>query len=359
MIVSSLEVNNFRNLQQLKFQCSSGLNLILGENASGKTSLLEALYYLGRARSFRTRRPQELIHTGQNDFRIVALMSRSETERIVPVGIQHSAQKFTARIDGSPTRSLAQLALQVPVLLLNPDSHRLLEGGPQQRRRFMDWGLFHMGEGFLTAWKRYGVALRNRNAALRTRLADRGIDAWDQELVLAAAILDPLRNTFCTALEEALKPLVDATLGKVALRVDYRRGWTQDHSLADLLFSSRNQDRRYGYTRIGPHRADFVIKVDGRAAPEHLSRGQQKLLVIALVLAQARLYRLHTDRSCILLVDDLAAELDRNHRAKVMACLADMDLQLFITAIEEGLLDSSLWQSACVFRMDQGRVVVQ
>ncbi len=359
MMVISLEIDNFRNLQKAKLSCSPGLNLILGENASGKTSLLEALYYLGRARSFRTRRPQELIYTGQNDFRIVAMMSESEGGRIVPVGIQHSAQSFSARIDGSPARSLAQLALQVPVLLLNPDSHRLLEGGPQQRRRFMDWGLFHRGDGFLTAWKRYGVALRNRNAALRSRLADRGIDAWDQELVLAAATLDPMRNTFCKALEEALAPLIEATLGRVALKVDYRRGWTQEQDLLDLLRASRNQDKRYGHTRVGPHRADFVVKVDGRAASEHLSRGQQKLLVIALVLAQACLYRIHKDQPCILLVDDLPAELDNRHRDKVMACLAGLDLQLFITAIEEGLLDTSLWQAARVLRMDQGRVMVQ
>ena len=359
MIVTSLEIDNFRNLHSTRLQCSPGLNLILGENASGKTSLLEALYYLGRARSFRTRRTRELIQNDRDHFRVVALMSGSDAERTVPVGIQHNAHKFSARINGVPVKSLAELALQVPVLLLNPDSHRLLEDGPRQRRRFMDWGLFHRDQGFLQAWKRYGIALRNRNAALRTQLVDRSIDAWDQELVLAATILDELRETFCKALREALLPLIGATLGEVALGVDYRRGWAQEQSLAALLRAGRVQDRRYGYTRLGPHRADFVIRLDGRAAPEYLSRGQQKLLIVALVLAQAALYQAHKGEPCILLVDDLPAELDRTHRNRLMACLAGMDIQLFITAIEAGLLDTSLWNQVHVFRIDDGGIMVQ
>ena len=359
MRVVSLDIAGFRNLRQARIDCSPGLNLLIGPNASGKTSVLEALYFLGRGRSFRARQPRELIQTGAAAFRVVAVMSSGSDGRRIPVGMERTARELTARIGGVPTRSLAELARQTPVLLLNPDSHRLLEDGPQQRRRFMDWGLFHAEPGFLDAWRRYGAALRCRNAALRSDAVHRVVDAWDGELAAATAILDPLRETFCKALGGALERLAEATLGHGRVQVDYRRGWPlepPERGFAEWLRSGRDQDRHLGHTRIGPHRADFAIHIAGRPPAEALSRGQQKLLVIALVLAQAELYRRQVGDACILLIDDLPAELDPDNRVRVMQALAALDTQLFVTAIEPGLLDIVAWREAQIFhlRRDKG-----
>lgn len=358
MFVSTLDVRHFRNLRQVSMQCSPRVNLVFGKNASGKTSLLEALYFLGRGRSFRTRHVRFLIQHEATAFRIVATMAERLNGRAIPVGIQRSARETIARIDGKPVQTLARLAAQVPILLLNPGSHRLLEGGPQYRRRFMDWGLFHTEQSFLVAWKRFTVALRNRNAALRSPVPARTIDAWDRELALASDTLDRLRETFCKALEGVLEPLVTDTLGQVSLQVEYRRGWPQEpnQELLDLLRRARDRDRRQGYTRWGPQRADFQIKIDGWPAAEYLSRGQQKLFVTALMLAQARLYEERTGNACILLIDDLPAELDRIHRTRVLDCLAAMNTQLFITAIEEDLLDISGWRDPNRFRITHGYI---
>jgi DNA replication and repair protein RecF len=358
MYVSSLEIENFRNLKSARLECSSGLNLILGENASGKTSLLEALYFLGRARSFRTRQFRELIHSGQGMFRVVATMHDHAGADSVVIGIQRDARELIARIAGNAVRSLGELAARVPVLLLNPESHRLLQDGPQQRRRFMDWGLFYSNETFIDAWRRYGIALRNRNAALRHNSADRSVDAWDQEITCSAAVLDRLRRSFCTCLEDILAPLVDSMLTRTTTNVEYHRGWRQEQELTVLLHGSREQDRKYGYTRYGPHRADFVIKVNGWSVTERLSRGQQKLLVAALIMAQASYYHRHNGSPCILLIDDLPAELDRYHRVRIMDCLTRMDVQLFVTAIEAGLLDTTAWSRGSVrmFRIEDGRI---
>ncbi|HRF62247.1 MAG TPA: DNA replication/repair protein RecF [Candidatus Competibacter sp.] len=358
MRVVSLDIVGFRNLRQVSLACAPSLNLLIGPNASGKTSLLEALYFLGRGRSFRTRQPRELIETDAPAFRVVAAMADGAGRR-VPVGIERSPRELTARVDGAPTRSLAELARQVPVLLLNPDSHRLLEDGPQLRRRFMDWGLFHTEPGFLDAWRRYSVALRHRNAALRTGGTDRLVDAWDGELAAVAAIIDRLRQSFCKALENALEPLAAATLGEVSVRVDYRRGWPlepPERDFATWLHTGRAGDRQQAHTRLGPHRADFSVRVAGRPSVENLSRGQQKLLVIALVLAQAELYRLRLGDACILLIDDLPAELDAGNRARVIRALAALDSQLFVTAIEPGLLEDTAWPQARAFRLASGEV---
>jgi DNA replication and repair protein RecF len=358
MRVASLDIAGFRNLRQVSLNCAPGLNLLIGPNASGKTSVLEALYVLGRGRSFRARQPRELIQTGATAFRVVAMMADGDGRR-APVGIERDARELTARIGGAPTRSLAELARRAPVLLLNPDSHRLLEDGPRQRRRFMDWGLFHADPGFLDAWRRYDIALRHRNAALRSGAADRVVDAWDGELAVAAARLDPLRESFCKALGSVLRPLAEATLGEGAVEVDYRRGWPLEpfkHDFAAWLRAGRAQDRQQGHTRFGPHRADFTPRVAGRPPAEALSRGQQKLLVIALVLAQAELYRRRAGDACILLIDDLPAELDPDNRARVTRALAGLDAQLFATAIEPGLLDITFWREARTFRLARGEV---
>ena len=358
MRAATLDIVAFRNLRRISLSCAPGLNLLVGPNASGKTSLLEALYFLGRGRSFRTRQPRELIQIDAPAFRVAAVMNGADGRR-VPVGVERGPRDLVARIGGAPTRSLAQLARQVPVLLLNPDSHRLLEDGPQQRRRFMDWGLFHAEPGFLDAWRRYGAALRHRNAALRSGSADRVVDAWDGELAAAAAILDRLRETFCEALGSVLEPLAGATLGEMAVRVDYRRGWPLEPSGRDCdgwPRAGRDQDRQQGHTRLGPHRADFTVRVAGRSPAEGLSRGQQKLLVIALVLAQAELYRRHAGDACILLIDDLPAELDPGNRARVMRALAALDTQLFATAIEPGLLDAAAWREPRTFHLAAGEI---
>lgn len=359
MRIARLEVAGFRNLRQARIDCSPGLNLLTGPNASGKTSLLEALYFLGRGRSFRTRLPKELIQTGAAVFRVVAIISGADGRRI-PIGMERSARELIARIGGVPTRSLAELARQIPVLLLNPDSHRLLEDGPQQRRRFMDWGLFHAEPGFLDAWRRYGAALRHRNAALRSGAANRIVDVWDGELATAATALDRWRETFCEALERVLERFSGETLAMGRVQVDYRRGWPlepPEKGFAEWLQTGRDQDRQQGHTRIGPHRADFVMRIAGRPPAEALSRGQQKLLVIALVLAQAELYQRQVGDACVLLIDDLPAELDSVNRVRVMQTLAALNTQLFVTTIEPDLLDIAAWREARTFRLQQGEII--
>ncbi len=358
MRVVTLDLDGFRNLAQTRLECAPGLNLLTGPNASGKTSVLEALYLLGRGRSFRARQPRELIQTGAPALQIAAIVSDAEGRR-TPLGLARDARQLTLRLGGAPVRSLAELARCLPVLLLNPDSHRLLEDGPRQRRRFMDWGLFHAEPGFLEVWRRYDTALRHRNAALRAQAADRVVDAWDGELASAAARLDPWRETFCNALGGVLRPLAVATLGEGWVEVDYRRGWPLEpfaHDFAAWLRAGRAQDRQQGHTRLGPHRADFIPRLAGRPLAEVLSRGQQKLLVIALVLAQAELYRRQAGDACILLIDDLPAELDPLNRTRVVQALAALDSQLFVTAIEPAALALDSWPEARIFQLCQGRI---
>lgn len=352
-MLARLEIADFRNLAALRLDCGPGLNLIGGDNAAGKTSLLEAIYLLGRARSFRTARPAELIRRGAAHLRLVARLERGG--RSETLGLQRDGAQFTARLGGAPVGSLAELARALPVLLLTPDSHRLLDDGPRPRRRFLDWGVFQRDAGFLAHWRRYQLALRQRNAALRQPAMLKSLPGWEAELAAAAAPLDVARAAFIAALAAAAQPELAALLdAPQVLALDYRRGWPTGAGLAGVLAEAREADRRAGHTRCGAHRADFAVKLGGRPPGEALSRGQHKLLVAALVLAQAALYREATGEPCVLLVDDLPAELDAAHRARFLARLAATGAQVFVTAIEPQTLAALLPADARLHRLTAG-----
>ena len=355
MSLATLDIASFRNLAQVRLHCAERLNLVTGANASGKTSFLEAIYFLSRGRSFRARQPRELIRHGTAALRVVARTRPGPEARGVTVGVAYDGLAAIARIDGAPARSVAERAACLPVLMLNPDSHRLLDDGPQQRRRFLDWGLFHGEPAFLGLWKRYQGFLRQRNAALRSG-RDRALTAWDSGLAEAAARLDTLRRAYCDALNTALAPLAAALLGADRVTLDYHRGWSRERDLLELLQQELDSDQRQGHTRRGPHRADFSVRIEGQPASLQLSRGQQKLLVIALILAQARLFRDHRRQDCVLLVDDLPSELDTGNRQRVLEQLAAEALQLFVTAIEPTPVSVGAWSDARHWHFTEGRL---
>lgn len=356
MPLVKLDIVGFRNLDPVGLDCATGLNLITGANAAGKTSVLEAIYFLSRGRSFRTPRIRDLLRQNERSLRVVAKVRAEIGSRPVVAGVAYDGIRSVARVDGEPVRTLAELTARLPVLLLNPDSHRLLDDGPQQRRRFLDWGLFHAEPGFWSVWRRYHGALRQRNAALRAGQPQRALAAWEGELAVAAERLDWLRRDFCQALAAELAPLLETLLGSQPVAIEYQRGWPKDRALAAILRDELDADRRQGHTRRGPHRADFTVRLDGEAATLQLSRGQQKLLVIALILAQARLYRLRREHACTLLIDDLPSELDPANRERVIRCLGEQAIQLFVTAIEDDALDPSTWSEGRGFRIAHGRI---
>jgi len=354
MTVVDLRVRDFRNIDEARLEPAADLNLILGPNASGKTSMLEALYVLGRGRSFRSADLRELIRRGAPAMQVVATVAGAGGRRSV-LGLQRSPGALLARVAGQPARSLAELAAELPVLLLDAGSHQLIEGGPSQRRRFLDWGVFQTIGGYLESWRRFARALRNRNAALRQGAANALVQAWDVELATTAEAVDGARRSYLQALAEPLAAVGSALLEDTRISLDYRRGWPEGAALGAQLAAALAQDRRQGHTRLGPQRAELKVLVDGRRAVEQVSRGQQKLLAAALVIAQAVVYQSRRGGVCVLLVDDFPAELDRSNAERLLQALVASGAQLFVTTIELGELgESILAQPGKTFRMGAG-----
>ncbi len=351
MSLSQLDIVQFRNLGQVSLRPDPGINLIIGDNAAGKTSLLESIFYLSYGRSFRSSQTRDLIQYGQPFFRLV---SRLESGSVL--GIEKSLKEQTIRLNQQSLQRMSQLAELLPVIALHPDSHQLISAGPEYRRQFLDWGVFHVEHSFIRIWKDYRKALAQRNAALRHQEPDRICQLWDQPLVQNALLIDQFRIAYLDHLNQVLKEYAAVLFPDHVISLDYRRGWSDAEDYSAHLQQTLGRDKEKGYTQGGPHRADIRIKLDDKPAQTAASRGQQKKLVALFKLAQLALFNQASSKTCILLYDDLPAELDADNRALLMQLLSQMKVQLFITAIEADQLDLSAFPQPAMFHVEQGQI---
>ena len=334
MTLRRVQVTDFRCLQSAALELDAHFTLISGPNASGKTSLLEALYVLGRGRSFRTRRLEHLIRHGAERFVVFGEIETTEPARRTPLGVEGSRSGIHARIGGSKASSLAELALALPVQIIDPEVHRLIEEGPSRRRRFLDWGVFHLFhvEQFITHWQRYGLALKQRNAALKLGQPVTAVAAWDADLLRYGELLTAARSQYLALLAPVAQAIGRNLLG-MDLALSYRPGWAKDQSFAEALHGSRSHDQDSGATQVGPHRAELSIRLDGFAVKDRISRGQQKLLSAALLMAQLKLFPADAPVQPSLLLDDPAAELDDDRLAGLIREVLGHSVQLIVTTL--------------------------
>jgi DNA replication and repair protein RecF len=330
MPLRRVQVTDFRCLQSAELELDSRFTLISGPNASGKTSILEALYVLGRGRSFRTRRLEHLIRHGAEQFTV---FGEAETpERRIPLGVEGGADGVRAKIAGARTSTLAELALALPVQIIDPEVHHLIEEGPSRRRRFLDWGVFHVEQSFVLHWQRYRQALQQRNAALKAGQEPAAVAAWDGDLVKYGSLLTEARTRYVALLANQAEDIGRKLLG-MELALSYRTGWARDQTFAEALRQSATQDRHIGHTQVGPHRAELGIRLNGMAVKDRISRGQQKLLAASLLMAQLKLFPEHASVQPSLLLDDPAAELDDERLAGLIQEVATHAVQLIVTTL--------------------------
>ena len=351
MSIRRVQVTDFRCLQSVALDLDSRFTLISGANASGKTSLLEALYVLGRGRSFRTRRLEHLIRHGSDRF--IVFGEIDAFDRRVGIGVEGSAAGVRAKLGGAKAASLAELAPLLPVQIIDPEIHRLIEEGPSRRRRFLDWGVFHVEPRFVDDWMRFQQALKQRNAALKSRQPRSVTAAWDGDLVRYGESLSLARSRYVGLLTEHAVTIARHLLG-MELRISYRAGWAQGLSLAEALLQSWVHDQESGVTQVGPHRAELHIRLDDMAVKDRISRGQQKLLAAALLMAQVKLFPQDSPVRPSLLLDDPAAELDNERLTGLIAEVSSQSVQLIVTTLHPEF--SEFGTPGLQYRIDQGSV---
>ena len=335
MSISSLRITDFRNLAQAELLPSeSGLNIVCGNNGSGKTSILEAIHYLGFGRSFRSSFSNSLIRHETNKFSLFAQVI-SDSSRQVAIGIERGTDGASRmRVAEKEALSISELASCLPTRIINSQSHQLFESGPAYRRKYLDWGLFYQYESFMAIWRQFERALKQRNSLLKDKRSKAEIDSWTAELLKYGLALDQMRREYVTQILPVLIAICDDIFPIKGLEVNYYSGWDNELTYEEALLRYFADEYRMGFTQTGPHRADLEMYIDGIEVKHILSRGQQKLLICAMILAQGSLLAKSANKRLVYLVDDLPAELDQLSREKLIGALIKQNSQVFITAIE-------------------------
>ncbi len=353
-MIGLFRASNFRCLEKAELEFGPRFNLIVGANASGKTSLLEALAYLGRGKSFRGANTERLIRHGEGEFVLFGEIAHGPGR--LSVGVRNGRDGLQVRIGGENAAGAAALAEALPLQVIDPEVHNLVAGGPEARRRFLDWVAFHVEHDHLMIWRRFRRALKQRNAALKAKAAPATIRSWDAEFLDLGGRLDESRRR---ALALALNSLQDhgAALLGAELSFEYQQGWPRDKELGVALEEGLERDRQLGSTQHGPQRADIRLNYDERQARKLVSRGQQKLLASAMVLAATQTAQTALKRPLLLLLDDPAAELDDESIARLMAAVTALGCQVVATSLDPAAF--SFAEKPKLFHVEHGAVTQQ
>ena len=351
MPLSRIRMTALRCLREVELDLHPQANYIFGPNGAGKTTLLEGIFVLGRGRSFRTRQMRRLVQHGSDGFAVFGIVATHGATR--RLGVAYGAGRLEKKVDNEAATGMAQLAEILSVHAVDPSMHALVEGGPSERRRFLDWGVFHVEQSYLATWKRYRRVLSQRNAALKNSGSVAELRPWSAALAEAGMAVDESRRRYLESLEPYLadfgRRLLDGSL-----TIDYRRGWPAEQSFEHALATSELRDRQTGSTEPGPHRAELVLRLDDRRVQGEASRGQQKLVAAALILSQVAVESAARPQRSVLVIDDPAAELDALSLQRLLATMNALPAQLVFTALSAAHLPPSSGHP--VFHVERGEV---
>ena len=350
MRVKYLKINNLRVIREAEFEADPHINLFTGANGAGKTSVLEALVVLAKGKSFRAGSAGALIGEDNDVLRVVARVVDHDREH--RLGLERDNGSWQGRIDGQDVSQLSEFSRHVPFVLFEPNTHQLVSGSPDIRRKYIDWGVFHVKHEHLPTWRAYARVLKQRNAALKQRQRD-VVASLDAQAARYGEQLNNARRDVLDQLEENLHDLLDAfSPGFPETTLQFRKGWAED-SLAESLSRALDRDLELGLTTVGPHRADLHLRCEDQPARERLSRGEQKILAVALQLTQARVI-IARGRHPLILLDDIASEFDATHLRRVLATARSCNCQLWVTGTDSGVLLAATGSEGTVFHVEHG-----
>lgn len=352
MQITSLGAGNVRNLTDLHMECGPGINIIYGQNAAGKTAILESIHLLARAGSFRTPRITEVIQHGKPQLTVTAHLE-DEAKQQIYTGLEKGWRKTNIKFNGNKVARLSEQAQNIPIITLSAEGQQLLTGTPRERRHWLDWSLFHVEPAYMQHWQDYHHALRQRNALLMRQARGAEMVPWEEQMAAAGIKLAAARKSYLKQILSELREVAEGEFGEIGIEAG--QGGTSPEAIRQDLEQQRKADLLAGHTRKGPHRESIQFILDGRDAGRTLSRGEGKRLIVFLYIAQAVIYQARKAQRAIMLMDDLAAELDEAARLKILAALERRDQQTFITTTQPEYFHSENmgWRR---FHVERGRI---
>lgn len=354
MELLQLNIHSLRNLNSVEFETDSGFNIFYGENGAGKTSILEAVHLLSHGRSFRSSRINPLIQHQKSKLRVTGKVR--EQYSTYQLGVERSKRGILARINGANVQNILKLSECFPTLAMHPNTFNFLSEEPAQRRSFIDWGVFYENSRFVDNWRSYKKALKQRNAALRQGLGKEHISIWNEPLAEAGESINSYRKIYVSNIIHKLPELMFKFKQSYKIDMVLKAGWPEGISLLQALEDSIEKDIATGYTHAGVHRADLKVSLNSHPVSLYASRGQLKLVTVLLKLAQCSFLVKENKRSCVLILDDLSAELDKKYFLQLLDVVAELKLQAFLSTIDpiENLLKNRI--SHKLFHVEHGLV---
>ncbi|KAG1707626.1 DNA replication and repair protein RecF [Nymphon striatum] len=334
MWVETLKIHNCRILREVDIEFSPSLNIINGQNGSGKTSLLEALTLLSKGRSFRTSRIAEVINYDKSSV-LIASTIQSNSGIITKIGIEKLVGKTHIRINQKDIHSQSELSRFLPITVIHPDSIKLITGSPSERRAYIDWLCFYSFPSFYENWKSYQHILKQRNSCLKNKAHRYALSTWTDKLIDLQPVIHDFRSKALDKLKPQMIDIASELLGDVSCDIELKSGVPLNvefdkQGLSDFYAEKVETDIKFGRTNSGVHRADLNISLNGIPAVQSASRGQLKLLSISLLLAQSNAINSKGDKG-IIIIDDVAAELDEANKNNLLNYLQELNQQLILT----------------------------
>jgi DNA replication and repair protein RecF len=351
MWVKTIAAQHLRSFNEFNLQLGTGLNIFTGPNGAGKTSILEALDILSRGKSFRSSSMSPVIQFDQKSLIIHASVMNGE-DQAFHAGVQYSSGQTLIKLNQEKIDKWSQLAAELPIIDIHPESYLLITGAPENRRKFLAWGAFHVEPSFYSAWQKYHRALKQRNECLKQNNYKDAAN-WHPVMVESATLITKIFQHYTEAITPYIIDLIDYFGFEELVEVDFDAGWDRAQSFQKALEAELLE--RNHTTTIGPHRCDLKLHWQGKKFAKSSSRGQQKVLAVAMKLAQASLLQENINKTPIYLIDELVAELDEVRCAAALEVIAALNAQALITSVTPEPINQFNNHSAKWFHVEHGQ----
>lgn len=359
MNVERIELHNFRNFENLELSFDSSRNVLIGENAQGKTNLIEAIYICAFARSFRTQNSSDLIRIGETRASVSLDLISDDFAKNITIILDRSGKKMIKK-DGKVVKRTADLLNNLVVMVFSPEDLRIIKDSPEKRRNFVNKELSQIRPRYYECIRMYRDALHQKNSMLKdayrnNNLNEDMLDIYDLQLAKYGAEIVKYRKNFIHLLSERANEVQKSiTGGKEELQIKYLCSMSEENAY-DELISRRDRDIYSGHSSIGPQRDDLEFYINGKNARKYGSQGQQRTVALALKLAEIGIARDVIGENPVLLLDDVLSELDEERQTYLFRQIEDVQLFITTTDSHSGVLQKMM--KGNVYTIQSGTVI--